>query len=241
MAERRYGLYLESGPKMRKTMVHVLDLLGCTVNGPTTDEALQATPDGIRRYAGFLADHGEGIDPRAAFRTRVVEHITEGQWLGNGDPSIMFGPDAKTPAPTEIKRSAERWRWIRADTLSMVDGLSDRQLRAKPKPTGRPIQGILEHVLEPSRGYMRNVLGDMPGIDEVVMRWRKGALPVRDALAAGVEPTVERLTTMTPEERSREVPHGAALWTARKMLRRLLEHEWEHREELRRRLSPQAS
>jgi hypothetical protein len=32
-----YDLYLESGPKRKKTMVHVLDLLGCIVHGPTTD------------------------------------------------------------------------------------------------------------------------------------------------------------------------------------------------------------
>jgi hypothetical protein len=29
-----HDLYLESGPKRRKTMVHVLDLLGCVAVGP---------------------------------------------------------------------------------------------------------------------------------------------------------------------------------------------------------------
>ena len=39
MAE--FALFIESGPMHRKTMVHVLDLLGCVVRGATTDEALE--------------------------------------------------------------------------------------------------------------------------------------------------------------------------------------------------------
>ena len=42
-----YALYLESGPRRRKTMVHALDLLGCVAVGPTTEDALAATPDEV--------------------------------------------------------------------------------------------------------------------------------------------------------------------------------------------------
>lgn len=34
-----YDLHLESAPKRKKPMVHVLELLGCVVVGPTTEEA----------------------------------------------------------------------------------------------------------------------------------------------------------------------------------------------------------
>jgi len=36
-----YRLHLESGPKKRTTMVHVSNLMGCCVGGPTTDETLE--------------------------------------------------------------------------------------------------------------------------------------------------------------------------------------------------------
>ena len=49
-----YRLYLESGPKKKKTMVHVLELLGCIAKGPITDEALSSTPGAIRAYLRFL-------------------------------------------------------------------------------------------------------------------------------------------------------------------------------------------
>lgn len=53
-----YGLYLESDPRRRKTMVHVLDLLGCVAVGPTTDDAPAATPDAIRAFLGTLRREG---------------------------------------------------------------------------------------------------------------------------------------------------------------------------------------
>src|SRR5947209_12693512 len=63
-------------------MVHVLELLGCDANGKTMDEALAATPDAIRAYLTYLARHGEAVDPGTAFRTRVAERLTEGDYLG---------------------------------------------------------------------------------------------------------------------------------------------------------------
>ncbi len=236
MATRTYGLYVESGPKMRKTMVHVPDLLGCIANGPTTQEALDATPDAIRSYLRFLARHGEAVEPEEEFRTRVVEHVMEGPFIGNGDSSIMFGPDPKVPTATEIARCAKWFGWIRMDSVSMVKGLTPAKVKAKPKPIGRPIEDILPHVIESSRAYMRSVLGPVPDLDEVASLMRKGAMRGIDAMTAAIEPTAERLTSMSVEERRRQVQHGQSLWTARKMLRRVLEHEWEHNEEIRARL-----
>lgn len=90
---KTYDLYLESGPRRRKTMVHVLELLGCVAVGTTTEDALAATPDAIRVFLRFLKRHGEEVDTEARFETRVAEHITEGDWLGNGSPYLVFAPD----------------------------------------------------------------------------------------------------------------------------------------------------
>jgi len=46
-----YDLYLESGPRRKKTMVYVLDLLGCMANGLTTEEALARAPSTL--FAAF--------------------------------------------------------------------------------------------------------------------------------------------------------------------------------------------
>src|SRR3990172_1539476 len=99
-----YALYLESGPRRRKTMVHVLELLGCIANGPT--------PEAIRAYLRFLRRHGEPVDPDAPFETRVAEHITEGQWLGNGSPYVAFGPDLQPVTDEEGETFLRRFHWL---------------------------------------------------------------------------------------------------------------------------------
>jgi predicted RNase H-like HicB family nuclease len=96
-----YRLYLESGPKHKKTLVYVLDLLGCVVGGPTTEATLEATPDAIRAFLRFLARHGQPVDPAAEFETKVTEHIAEGIFLGNGDPTLVFGPDRLPLTPDD--------------------------------------------------------------------------------------------------------------------------------------------
>lgn len=83
-------LYVEFGPKRRKTMVHVPYLLGCIATGATTEETLAGAPEAIRAYLGFLSRHGEDVDPRATFETRIAQHVTEGDWLGNGSPYLLF-------------------------------------------------------------------------------------------------------------------------------------------------------
>lgn len=41
---------------------------------------------------------------------------------------------------------------------------------------------------------------------------------------------------MTEAERQAQVPHGQVTWTARRGLRRMLEHTWEHYQEIAARL-----
>ena len=60
---KEYALYLESGPRRRKTMVHVLELLGCIAQGPTTEKALAATPEAIRAYLRFALSPLVGQTP----------------------------------------------------------------------------------------------------------------------------------------------------------------------------------
>ena len=73
-----YALYLESGPQHKKTLAHVLDLLGCVVQGDTTAEAVAAAPDAIRAYRNFLKRHGEKLDEelwRDHFAYRKSERV----------------------------------------------------------------------------------------------------------------------------------------------------------------------
>ena len=230
-----YDLYLESGPKRKKTMVHVLALLGCIAAGPTTEEALAQTPQAIRAYLRFLQRHGAAVDAEAEVQTRVAEHITEGEWLGNGSPSLTFQPDLEPLTAAEAEELIMRLEWSRAEMLALVSGLSEEQWEAEPQPKGRPIRRMLEHVFGAEYAYML-AFGKLEGVrgPGSVEQMRKDELLEWMGHVRARE--LARLRSLGEQERSEPFVHWKQTRTARKVLRRMLEHEWEHLVELKERL-----
>jgi len=216
-------------------MVHVLELLGCIANGPTTELALVNTPAAIRKYLRFLASHGDDVEPKAPFETQVEVHITEGIFLGHGDPSIVYKPDLLPLTPEDMETHIQRLEWMQAEMLALVSGLSEEQLLEKPEPKGRPIQSILEHILESEYAYMYAFgrYEDLPGTGSIAKkRWT--SLP--EWMAYVCQREIERLRSLSAKERSEPFIHWKYTRTARKVIRRMLEHQWEHLVEIKERL-----
>ena len=230
-----YGLYLESGPQRKKTMVHVPDLLGCVAVGPTTEAALAATPDAIRAYLRFLQNHGERVNLTAPFETQVVEHITEGQWLGNGSPYVTFGPDLIPPTDKEITTYLRRFGRMRETLADWAVAQTDKQLDATPKEGGRTARAVLMHILAVPGGYLSAALAGAPGFSAVHGAAERNELALPDALRKIDKLVAERVRATTPEERAAVRERPRELRTLRKALRRTLEHDWEHLAELSRR------
>ncbi|MGZ8620146.1 MAG: hypothetical protein ACXWYE_09610, partial [Actinomycetota bacterium] len=177
-----YRLYLDHGPKRKTTMVHVIDLMGCIANAGTTEEALDQTPDAIRRYARFLAARGEAFAPDAPFETTIAEEITEGMWLGRG--IAVFGPDHDPVSRTDLERLVQRHSWIREATLDLVGDLSSKELAAKPAK-GRPIESILHHVYGADGGYLSSGLASNRSYNKLGRAVEAGEVDVREALSEG--------------------------------------------------------
>jgi predicted RNase H-like HicB family nuclease len=229
-----YDLYLESGPRRRKTMVHVLDLLGCVAVGPTTDEAVAATPEAIEAFLRFLHRSGEPIDSLSAFDTRIAEHVTTGSWMGNGSPYFSFGPDLDPMTDAEVERFMRRFCSMREALAAWCETQTPAELDAKPA-SGRTARAIVLHVLGPTGAYLSAALGSAPGFSRVHGAAERGELDLPAALRQTAVMAIDRVDATTPVERAavRELPTGTR--TLRKSLRRLLEHEWEHLAELARR------
>jgi predicted RNase H-like HicB family nuclease/uncharacterized damage-inducible protein DinB len=232
---KEYALYVESGPKRKKTQVHVLELLGCTAQGATTEEALQATPEAIRGYLRFLQRCGEAVDPEAAFDTVVAEHVMEGGWLGNGDPTPGFGPDFQPLAETELATGLRRLEQMQADLLELVSGLPPEQLEAEPE-SGRSLYQILDHVAGSQYNYLSMIVGRVDGLSAAYKLVQQGPQAAAAGLAQLFQIANARLAALSEAERTQPVPHGQVTWTARRGLRRSLEHIWEHLLEISRRL-----
>jgi predicted RNase H-like HicB family nuclease/uncharacterized damage-inducible protein DinB len=231
-----YALYLESGPRRRKTMVHVLDLLGCIAQGPTTEAALEATPEAIRAYLRFLRRHGEVVEPESTFTTVVAVHVMEGPWLGNGDPAPGFGSDFQPLTVQDLNIYLQRLAWLRADLLDLIRDIPRKRLVAEPKGTGRSIYRILEHVAGSQCVYLRYLVGKVDGLSDALRVVEQSPEAIPSALTHLWQISSSRLEAMTETERGQLVKHGQVTWTARRALRRMLEHEWEHLLELSKRL-----
>jgi predicted RNase H-like HicB family nuclease len=213
-----YDLYLESGPQMKTTYVHVPALLGCVLNGATTQAALDATPGMIRAYLAFMARAGEDANLDAAFRTRVAEHTTAGGFLG----SRFLPADAKRLTTRESDVLMRRLDALHGELRRLTADLSAKQL-TEPPPKGRPIRRILTHICAEG-GYLRGVTG----ASRIQREADEGKTDPLDALDRLHALEVERLKSMSAEERRGVIMRGQSPWSARAAVRRMLEHGWEH-------------
>ena len=230
-----YALYLESGPQHKKTLVHVLDLLGCVVQGDTKDDADAAAPDAIRAYLGYLRRHGEKVDPNEKIETRIAEHNTEGLFSGQA----IWPQDLKPLAPAALTRYLRWLAWSRTDLLALVKGIDDKGLRATPAK-GRSLRDILLHVLGADKSYVYALVGPLKPMGEPTNAAERGDLDLRVALTEARGAAIGRLKTLTPAERARVRKAGQSTYSAHRVIRRMLEHEWEHRREIAARLGREA-
>ena len=230
-----YDLYLESGPQKKKTLAHVLDLLGCVVQGDTADEAVAAAPDTIRAYLDFLGRHGEKLGASAKIDTRIAAHNTDGLFSGQA----IWPQDLKPLAPAALTRYLRWLDWSRTDLLELVKGIDDKHLRAKP-PKGRSLRDILLHVLGADKGYVYALGGPLKPMGEPTNAAERGDLDLRVALKEARAAAIDRLRTLTPAERASIRRAGQSTYSAHRVIRRMLEHEWEHRREIAARLGREA-
>ena len=230
-----YALYLESGPQHKKTMVHVPALLGCMANGPTTEAAVKAAPDAIRAYLRFMRRAGEDTDPDGPIETHVEEHVTEGVWLGNGSPTVVYGPDLEPVSEDVLALFRNRLLRLRQELAAWADRQDEAALEMKVEGSSRSARAILLHVLGPTAAYLSPVLGTISGVSRLQTAAERGQVPIGDALRDSRRLVLARLENTTPEERKKMVERPNEVRTLRKALRRTLEHDWEHLVELSRR------
>jgi len=232
----RFDLYLESGPQHRKTWVSVPSLAGCCTVGPTTEKAIENARTAIRERVAFLGRYGETVPDPEPIELTVAEHVIERSLLGYGQHT--FATDLEPLSPDEATRLLRWAAWSR-DELVAAAVVQKVPLTVKPATGGRSAAAILSHVAGAEWAYVSSTLGTLAGGGAVVAAIESASDDPWAALAAEREALMERLSGMTPEELARVADPGGGRppRTARRMLRRLLEHEWEHTLELRARLA----
>jgi predicted RNase H-like HicB family nuclease len=227
----RFDLYLESGSQHRKTWVYVPGLPGCSIVAPTSELAIEAARAAIGERIEFLRRHGEvvaGLDP---IELVVADHAIERKFLGYGQGT--FPSDRE---PMTAHEAATQLRWAEWSREELIAAARAQTLPLAEKPaSGRSGIAILSHVAEAEWAYASSTLGTVPGGGILMKAIENSPDAPWGALAAERTALMSRLRAMTEGELVRVGDRGPdkPVRSARRMLRRLLEHEWEHTLELR--------
>ena len=227
----RFDLYFESGPQHRKTWIYVPGLPGCSTVSPTTAVAIEAARAAIRERLDFLIRHGETVPDPEPMELVVAGHGIERKVLGFGQQT--FPTDREPMTADEVARQLRWAEWSREELVSAARAQS-LPLTEKPPAGGRSAAAILSHVAEAEWSYVSSTLGTIAGGGAILAAVESSGQEPWDALAAERVELLARLRAMTLEELARVVDRGEGKppRSARRMLRRLLEHEWEHVREL---------
>ena len=238
-------VYLDGAPG-GPWMGHALDEVGCIWRASKQSEAITKAPQAISRFFLWLAAHDEpqpsGPKPGQAvsqaavapgdIRAEVVE-IEEVPGFGKSGSAVgFFGPDLEPVTDEDIARAIRRLGYARKDLLGLVAGLSAETLDQSPPARKRTIRKNLSHVAQCHAFYLSRVLGDDRTREALPGAGPKDTLSLLDWTMSR---SVEALANLPAELREGVFPAAepAEDWTARKMLRRFVEHEVEHVEVVR--------
>jgi len=221
-------------------MAHVAELPGCFVVGASAPRAVAAVPGAISRFLAWLKSHREPLVPEAyvsrpsAADLYVAETRKEGAPLISGSKAALFEFDKVAWDDEKLERTLRWLSYSRADLLTSIEGFSDEELKARQIEPGRSLWDTLWHVANGEYGYINRIAGPLEGKEPVT---EQEPSEVRERLAVVRDILVRQAREIPPEKRAAVIyPTWARRpdepWTLPKALRRAIEHEREHLEEV---------
>lgn len=215
-----YKVCLEIGYDRGWIFAHLPELAGCFSKERSREESLKKLPDAIRHYFSWIKSHGENCPDNEKIEIEISETFRCYN-VKNYEVNAFFEADRPSLTKEEIETGILRMGWSRQDLLSITSQLPPEILDRKLDKNRRSIRETLEHVATAEWWYLTRINLSVP-------HHREFPGETFQKMGALRELVVDRLSNLTEEERSRITVHSGEKWSARKGLRRLLEHEGEH-------------
>ena len=188
-------------------LAHVPVLRGCIASGTTRDEAIANARRAFRAYLelldarGVSIDHWKELDP-ASFEVRDL-------------PADRVVPeDVGRLEEHELRDFLHQFEASRAALLSVVREISSEEIERKPTETMWSVREALEHVMLTEASLLS--------------RLEKWPADPYNTLQAIHRMAFQRFTVMEPADTELDHVVMGRRWTTRKVMRRILEHEFEH-------------
>jgi predicted RNase H-like HicB family nuclease/uncharacterized damage-inducible protein DinB len=231
-----YSAYLEIAND-GVCMAHVPDLPGCFVRASARDEALRRLPDTIRDHCAWLRRHGEPASPQdEEFEIQIAGEDAGVGPFDPGDAAALLPTDREPVTLEEMEWHFRLMGHSRSDLLALASEIEDDVLDWQPAPDEYTIRRLLRHIGNGEKWYVSRIVP----IDSLPPEWDADEdLSPLAYLSMERRTALARLRQLTEDERTRvfhpsfRTSHPQEAWTARKVLRRFLEHEREHTAQIR--------
>lgn len=211
-------------------MAHLFSHLGCVARARSTRGLEKTVAEALARYEEIARRQNFAATlVRHPFKMKVVEEVSGMPIWESGNPAALFGPDLEALTPEAVQSGFCIMEGLRAELLAKVRQLEHDQLEAKPDPNRRSLSETLEHLADCEWWYLSRIDDDLPYFED---KCPKDTFPrltwlLNKARQYLFELPVERQALVfVPRRHPTSDP--TERWTPRKVLRRLLEHEFEH-------------
>ena len=229
-----YRVCLEIGYDGGWVFARLPDFWGCISKEKTRESALEKLPDSIRIYLSWLKTHGVEVPDSNEIKVDIVE-VFKPFRVGDYEVNAFFEADRPPLSQEEVLTGIQKMEWSRQDLLRKTSQLPQEILDRK-LDNRRSIRENLEHIATAEWWYLTRINLSLPSLKtfpqsaSLAGGWEsmKGSASGFEKMRAIRELAIERLSNLTDEERSRVTTHSSEEWSARKVLRRFLEHEREH-------------
>jgi len=188
-------------------LAHVPVLRGCIASGTTRDDAIANARRAFRAYLelldarGVSIEHWKDLEP-ATFEVRDL-------------PTDRVVPEDIGPLEEhEIRDFLHQFEASRAALISLVRDISAEEIERKPSETMWSVREALEHVMLTEADFLS--------------RLEKWPADPYNTLQAVHRLVFQRFTVMEPADTALDHVVMGRRWTTRKVMRRMLEHEFEH-------------
>jgi predicted RNase H-like HicB family nuclease len=200
---------VEAQPGYFLAMVPVLP--GCIASGKTRDEAIAKARHAFREYRALLATHGVAVDRWKDIDPDALE-VAEIE-----NPPLVPGEDQPFEEH-EIRDFLHQYEASRAAVIALVTKLTPESLEKKPNEDTWSVRQALEHMMTTDIALLSRL-----------ERWPADPLSSYQTVHRII---VQRFSVMEPDDWRDHTIMGRR-WTTKRVMRRLLEHEFEHYQHIR--------
>jgi hypothetical protein len=221
---------LEVGP--RTVGAFIPDHPGCWVFGRNQESALRKAKVAVSEWYTWLEAHGEKAETPLTVRTvpNEILHVTYDP-AEAGKPEPLFWSEVLPISTKDINRTLRLMEYSRDDLLRLISEFDRGALNWKPKDEPRSVGNCLKHIAIVEWWYVTRLNIDLPGdfprnVFQLLHYTRQ--LAMRSLRRLSKE---ERTGIFQPRDDPSPICN---LWTARKVLRRFVDHERLHANYIRR-------